>query len=427
MIDKDIQQRICKAADKLEQDYVRILQQLVRIPSVVGNEADAQRFMAELYGSFGLDVVVFEAQIDKISNHPAFIDTGASYENRPNVIGTFSGDGNSHSIILNGHIDVVSPEPIDGWSRNPWSGHVENDMLFGRGAGDMKSGLLANLFALKSIEQAGLKPAGTVMLQSVVDEEAGGAGGTLACLEEGYTADALICTEPHNLNITISHAGINYFRVKVKGQSAHAGLAHLGVNAIGKMFPIYHALEQLNQKRGAEIHFPLFEKGSGRSTHLNIGTIKAGDWPSTVAGNAVIEGRIGYVPGEKAGDIKALIEQTVHEAARNDPWLRDNPPQVEWFGWQADPWYQDPEHPFVQTFIKAAEDVLEREAEIIGRASGNDGRFSQYFNMAAACTGPKAGNIHGIDEYVEIPSALNVIKVLAMTVLRWCGFHKIKD
>ena len=135
MIDKDIQQRICNAADNLEQDYVRTLEQLVRIPSVVGNEADAQRFMAELYRSFGLDVVVFEAQINKISNHPAFIDTGASYENRPNVIGILSGDRNSHSIILNGHVDVVSPEPIDGWSRNPWSGHVENSMLCGRGGG----------------------------------------------------------------------------------------------------------------------------------------------------------------------------------------------------------------------------------------------------------------------------------------------------
>jgi acetylornithine deacetylase len=74
MIDKDIQQRICNAADNLEQDYVRTLQQLVRIPSVVGNEADAQRFMAELYRSFGLDVVVFEAKIDKVSTQPAFLD-----------------------------------------------------------------------------------------------------------------------------------------------------------------------------------------------------------------------------------------------------------------------------------------------------------------------------------------------------------------
>jgi len=421
MKNKELQKRICDAADELGTEYIQTLQNLVRIPSVVGYEAEAQKFIADLYHSVGLDVIQFEAQVDKIKLHPAFIDTRESYNNRPNVIGIFKGNQKNNSLILNGHIDVVSPEPIDAWSRDPWSGHVEETKLFGRGAGDMKSGLIANLFAIKCIKKAGIRPIGTIMLQSVVDEEAGGAGGTLACLMEGYTADALICTEPHNLNITVSHAGINYFRVIVKGQSAHAGLAHMGVNAIGKMFVIYQALEELDKKRGVEIRFPLFEKGSGRSTHINIGTMRAGDWPSTVAGNAVIECRIGYVPGEKMDDIKAVIEQTIHKAVQNDPWLRENPPKVEWFGWQTDPWYQDPDHPFIRTFLKSAGDIVSEGVEVIGRASGNDARFSQYFDMVAACTGPKASNIHGIDEFVEIPSAINVIKVLALTVIRWCG------
>ena len=61
------------------------------------------------------------------------------------------------------------------------------------------------------------------------------------------------------------------------------------------------------------------------------------------------------------------------------------------------------------------------EVEIIGRAGGLDSRFSQYFNMAAACTGPRTNNIHGIDEYVEIPSVIQVTQVLAMASLEWCG------
>jgi len=419
----EIQSRLGDAIGELEAEFVRTIQELVRIPSVVGNEAEAQNFMEELYRMAGLEVARFEAHRRKIEKHPGFIDTGVSYENRPNIIGTFPGNPNGPSIILNGHIDVVSPEPIQAWTRDPWGGQIEGDRLYGRGAGDMKSGLLANLFALKSLVRAGFKPKGTVMLHSVVDEEAGGAGGTLACLMEGYTADGMICTEPHNLNITISHGGINYFRVRVQGQTAHAGLAHLGVNAIGKIYPIYQALVDLDQKRGREISFPLFEKGSGRSCHLNIGTMHAGDWPSTVAGSAVVECRVGFVPGERMGDIKALIENTIMEAAQEDPWLRDHPPQVEWFGWSTDPWYQDPEHPFVQTLKKAANDILGREAEFIGRASGNDGRFSQYFGMAGACIGAKAANIHGIDEYVETSSVIQIVHILAMTVLQWCGFE----
>lgn len=420
---KEVQERVCGEVKGMEKEIVKALQKLVRMPSVVGHEAKAQQYMKDLYRSLGLEVIPFQPDIEKVRSHPAFIDTEMPYENRPNIIGTLPGERNSPSIILNGHIDVVSPEPVSAWSHDPWGAEIEGEKMYGRGTGDMKAGLLANFFALKGILKAGFKPRGKVMLQSVIDEEAGGAGGTLACLMEGHTADGMVCTEPHNLNLTIAHAGVNYFRIKVEGKSSHAGLAHLGVNAIGKMYPIYHALIELDEKRGREVHFPLFEKGSGRSCHINIGTMKAGDWPSNVAGSAEIECRIGFVPGEKMDDIKRMIENTVGEVARRDPWLREHSPQVEWFGWKADPWYQDPDHPFVQNFKKAAEGVLGHEVEYIGRAGGIDSRFSQYFDMAAACTGPRANNIHGIDEYVEIPSVIQVTQILAMTVLRWCGYE----
>jgi acetylornithine deacetylase len=231
----------------------------------------------------------------------------------------------------------------------------------------------------------------------------------------------MICTEPHNLNITIAHAGINYFRVKVLGKTSHAGLAHLGVNAIGLMYPIYHALTELDEKRAVEVRFPLFEKGSGRSCHINIGTFHSGDWPSSVAGKAELECRIGYIPGEKMGDIKTMIEDAIHRVAESDPWLREHPPKVEWFGWQTEPWHQDPQHPFVQCFKASAEEILMREADYIGRACGIDSRFAPYFGMPSACTGPVAKNIHGIDEYVEISSVVDVTKILAATILNWCG------
>ena len=139
-----------------------------------------------------------------------------------------------------------------------------------------------------------------------------------------YRADAMICTEPHNLNLTISHVGVNYFRVRVQGKISHAALAHLGVNAIGKMYLIYQALIDLDEKRGREVRFPLYEKGSGRSCHLSIGTMKGGDWPSNVAGSAEMECRIGYIPGEKMVDIKKLVERTVQEASEKDPWLKEH-------------------------------------------------------------------------------------------------------
>ncbi len=423
MVLNDVEKKACGEIEAMADEIVETLRALIRIPSVVGSEGKAQAFMKEKYESMHLDVSSLEADLSKVRGHPAFIDTGVGYEGRPNILGYLRGDPKSPSLILNGHVDVVSPEPIGAWAHDPWGAEMVGERMFGRGTGDMKSGLLANFFALKGILKANVKPKGTVLLESVIDEEAGGGGGTLACLMEGHRADGMICTEPHNLNVTIAHAGINYFRIHVQGRTSHAGLAHLGVNAIGKIYPIYQALIDLDEKRGKEVRFPLFEKGSGRSCHINIGTLRAGDWPSNVAGSAEMECRVGFVPGERMDEIKRMIEETVYETARKDAWLRDHPPKVEWFGWHADPWYQDPQHPFVQNLKQAAEKVLNREASFIGRAGGIDSRFSQYFNMAATCTGPTGVNIHGIDEYVEIPSVIRVAQILAVATLQWCRYE----
>jgi acetylornithine deacetylase len=149
--------------------------------------------------------------------------------------------------------------------------------------------------------------------------------------------------------------------------------------------------------------------------------MRAGDVPSKVAGSAEIGGRIGFVPGETLDEIRRMITSVVNEVAIRDPWLREHSPVIEWPGWQDEAWYQDPGHPFVQTFKTAAEKALGREVEFIGRASGLDTRFSRHFGLAAACTGPRAANIHGLDEYVEIPSVIEVVRVLATMILNWCG------
>jgi acetylornithine deacetylase len=423
LVDESVKKKVLKGIDKRRDELIDILVKLVRIPSVVGYEGKAQRAVSQLYRNAGLKVVRFQADRNKIVQHEAFVESNLPYKNRPNIIGVKPGDKGSRSLILNGHIDVVSPEPIDQWTYDPWGAKIANGKLYGRGSADMKGGLAANFMALKTLLELGLNPKGKVMLQSVIEEEAGGGPGTLACLLAGYTADGLVITEPHSLRITVAMAGVNYFRVKVHGKTAHAGLAHLGVNAIGKMYRIYDALAALDQKRGAEVKFDLFEKGSGRSTHLNIGTMKAGDWASTVAGAAEIECRISFIPGEKMKSIKATVEKTIFDAVKDDPWMQEHPPVIDWYGWHAEPWLQNTNSPFVKTFKQTAEDVLGREVEFAGRAAGLDSRFASYFNMPALCSGPIGYALHGLDECVDLESLIQLTKVLALFILDWCGLE----
>ena len=259
--------KVCEIIDDEREEIIQTLRTLVQIPTTTGKEAEGQKYIKDLYSNLGLEIISFEADHEKLCQHKAFIESGWEFKGRPNIIGILEGEPSARSLILNGHIDVVPPEPIGEWDFSPWEGKIVGKKLYGRGAMDMKGGLIANYFALKSVLEAGLKPKGTVMLQSVIEEETGGGGGTLACFLEGFTADGLIISEP-TMKIIVAHPGVHYFRVRVVGKPAHAGIAHTGVNAIGKMNKIYQALVELDEKRAREKRYPLFEKDSGRSWDL---------------------------------------------------------------------------------------------------------------------------------------------------------------
>jgi len=421
------EQILDKVFHRIEQnrdDLIQSISDLIRIPSVVGKEGDAQTHMRSLYTDLGLRVESFEANLDDIKDHPAYIRVPYDYKDRPNIIGVLPGDAEAPSIILNGHVDVVSPEPLDRWTHDPWGGEVGENRIFGRGACDMKAGLIANAMALKAMMDCGIKPAGNVLLQSVIEEEAGGGGGALACFIKGYRASGMLVPEPSNMKLVTGHNGIKLFRIKVHGKSAHAAMSHTGVNAIGKMNKIYDALMDLDQKRAKDHPFPLVEKYSGRSCNLSVGTYSAGDWPATVAGMAQMECRIGFVAGETGKEIVKEIEQTVSNVALSDEWLTEHPPVIEWFGFNAEPWYQDEKDSFVQSFLSSSETLLKERPERIGFPGGLDTRFSGDFGVPSFVFGPNGGNYHGPDEYVEIDSVVTLTKVIAKFVLDWCGVRE---
>ncbi len=416
----EIRNRIDRSRDEVFQT----LQKLVQIPSVVGQEGEAQKWMASLYSSLGLDVVTVVPEKESLQKHPAYVETGLPYDqSRPNIIGIFSPSsaGSKRSLILNGHIDVVSPEPVETWDfDDPWSGRIDGNRMYGRGSADMKSGLLSNFFALKSVFDLGMGPKGRIVLESVIEEEAGGSGGTLATLMAGCQADVMIIPEPLGLRVVTAHPGVNYFRVKVYGKTAHAGWSHYGVNAIGKMMKIYDRLIQLDKQRAERNRNEFFEKETGRSCNLNIGTLKAGDWPSTVAGWAQLEARISYLPWEKEDDIKKEVEAVVGEVANGDEWLKERPPDVEWFGWRAQPWVQDPEVPVIRQFRKSASEILSDAPQVTASTAGLDTRFTPFFGFPSFVFGPVGGLLHSSNEYVELDSVIQTIKVLATFIVDWC-------
>src|SRR4051794_14350680 len=297
---------------------VDLLEELVAAPTVLGHEESGQAVMRRAFGELGMEPVDVPLEREALERHPAGAPFSWDVAGKANVVATWEPQGSGRSLIVNGHIDVVSPEPSELWSGEPYAARRDGDWLYGRGAGDMKAGLATMVGAVRGLQRAGARPLGPVQLQSVVEEECTG-NGALACVLAGHTADAAILTEPTKGAIWNAQVGVLWFQVRVLGAPAHAGDAGTGANAIEASYAVIRALRALEVELNA-VKPPLYA-GYPHPINLNVGVIRGGDWPSTVAGECVIHCRLALYPGERVETLKRRVEETVAAVAASRPEL----------------------------------------------------------------------------------------------------------
>ena len=169
--------------------------------------------------------------VDAIQDHPGFSPVKVDYTNALNVVASHRPrNRQGRSLILNGHIDVVPTGPLEMWTHPPFEPRIEADWLYGRGGGDMKAGLCANIFAMDALRDLGLQPSAEVYIQSVTEEECTG-NGALSALVRGYQADAAIIPEPEDEMLVRANVGVIWFRGHVRGRPFHVREAARGANA----------------------------------------------------------------------------------------------------------------------------------------------------------------------------------------------------
>ena len=415
------------AVDVLADDLVALLQSLVRTPSVTGDERSAQRAIESCYRALGLRTDLVVSTRADLETHPAFCDDGLPFDDRVNVIGRWQGTGGGQSLILNGHIDVVPPGERSAWREDPWGARVVDRQLYGRGACDMKAGLCASIYAVRALQAIGFQPAGDIVLQSVVAEETGGIG-TLTTIVHGYRADACIITEPTGLMMWTAQSGALTFRLSLQGLAAHAALKSQGVSAVELFVPIIEMLQRLDAERHRRFRHPLFANPTNIAP-ISIGTVRAGDWHSTVPSTLVAEGRFGVFPGESIESARAVLAAALEAEAARHPWLADHPPLLEWFEGQFESGEIDPQAPIVQTVANNHHRVTGLESAIGGVSSGTDARlFTRHADVPTVLYGPgDVGRAHAVDEFVDIDQVVTCAKVLAHTIIDWCGASAADD
>lgn len=417
----DTRAAIEQAVEGLRDDALQLLQELVRIPSLEGEERACQDLIAARYAELGMEVDYWAPDDEELAAHPAYVPTGFTYENRPNVVGTWRGTGGGPSLKLNGHVDVVPIGPPETWQYPPFGGELVDGRVYGRGAADMKGGCVVNWLCVAALQRAGLRLRGDLLLESVVDEEGGG-NGTLAAVLRGYTADGCIFTEPTGLGeISVSNRGAQYFRITVAGQEGGTEYKHQLVNPIAVGMKIFEAVEDYSLMRESQVSHPLYDGVHDTLVPTGICKFHCGEWPSTIASQAVLEGTIECLPGEDIHAIKADFRRYIEEVARRDPWLRENPPKMEWFGLWFDAAEIAPDHALVRCIQDAAEATIGARPEPRG-GGGCDLRLPVlYGDTPSVLYGPAGAMIHSTDEFIELEEVLRCAKVIAHVALDWCG------
>jgi acetylornithine deacetylase/succinyl-diaminopimelate desuccinylase family protein len=434
MIDKEIKKNILDAVDSLEDEMVKVISDIVQIPSInpyidasfkderLGGETRVNAYLKPVMEAFGLETDMWEEE-----------------PGRANLVGVCKGTGGGRSLIFNGHIDTVAPGPVELWNiAGPYSGKVINGRIYGRGTTDMKGGDVAAIYALKALLKAGYKPKGDVILETVSGEEMMQHEiGTTAVVKRGYRADAAIVVEasapPYRLAILTATPGALILKVSVKGKAAHTSMRDeviraggrgraVAVSAVDKAMVIYNGLLKLEEEWGQTKFHPAFT----RPGHFTL-------CPTTFAGGlsgiafipeeCYISYVIWHAPQETKEQVVKEIETCIHNLAQTDSWLRENPPMLDWSGDFWWPPYDIPDDaPICKAAAVAYEAVLNEPAKYYGFTAVDDASFLTLAGIPSITLGPGSIEVaHTANEYVEIKDLLDAAKIYALTIVEWCG------
>jgi acetylornithine deacetylase len=402
---------------------VALLQELIAIPSITGSaaESDAQQQHARRLDRMGLDTDLWQIDLAAMTADADFPGLEAPRDEAWGLVGSWRGeDTDGVTLVLNGHIDVVPPGDLTAWSSTPWSGELRDGQVFGRGACDMKGGLACQLLAVEVLRSAGVRLRGSVLLQSVVGEEDGGLG-TFATLRRGYRGDLAVVSEPTSTNVVTANAGALTFRLTVPGRAAHASVRTEGVDAVDKYLLVHSALRALEARRNRDPdqlmqHLAL-------PYPLSVGTVRAGDWASSVPDLLVAEGRLGVALGEPVEAARAELERVVADVCAGDSWLAANPVRVEWFGGQFASSTLEDDSALLSLVTAAHRRVTGRSPATYGAPWGSDIRLlTDIGGIPAVHYGPgDVRKAHGPDESVPVTDLVTVTRSLVMLIARACG------
>ena len=391
---------------------------LVAIPSWGGRERRAQEYMAAMMNELGMDVDVWEIDEAALGRHPDYT-TEIERKDPLGVVGRARWGYGGRTLVLNGHIDVVPPGDRSRWTAPPFEMVRKGGRVHGRGVVDMKGPLVAGLAGVRAVLGGGASLRGSLLFQSVIGEEDGGLG-ALASVLRGHVGDGAIVLEPTGLSVATAQAGALNFRLTVPGRAAHGALRYEGVSALEKFMLVYQDLVDFERDRNRGVDDPRLS-ALPVPYPICVGTVRGGQWASTVPESIRAEGRFGVGVREDVTAARRALEARVAACCARDDFLRDNPARVEWWGGQFAPCETPLDAAIVQVARGVARDLGVGGDDVVGVPYGSDLRhLVNAGGTPGILFGPgDVAEAHRENESVGVVELVEGARAVALSVLRF--------
>lgn len=419
----DVVREVLREVDRLTEEMVELCRSLVRINTVnpyagaepTGLEKHGQEFLKPILEAMGGKTCLFEPPPDIYRQMGVIGPKGRAWKDRPNLVTEFD-LGPGKRILINSHMDTVD---VAGMAFDPFCADVRDGRIYGRGSSDDKGGMAMGVTAIKAALKFSDALSGSIVHESVVDEECSGSGaGTLACCLRGYRGDEAVVIDGGELALVRGCQGCLTADVGVQGRSGHA--ARGGVNAIDKALVVKGAIDGFKAAREAKYPDCL----------VNLGIFHAGVHPAVVPGSARLSLNIVYRIAEAAANekegrgwngvsVREEFARAVRRADEGDPWLREHPSTVEWVK-DLVPFETPEDAPVMSHLRKAYETAVGPSPTVEIMSAWADGaNIARYGGVPTVLFGPGARNAaHSADETVAIQDLVAGAKVMAVYLCR---------
>ena len=405
-----------------EQWVVDRLSAMVAVPSVGGTpaESEVQHQLAGWLDELGCDVDTWRIDLDEAATTADAPGQEVERTEAWGVVGTVpAAESGRPALVLSGHTDVVPPGDPSLWDGDPFVPRIAGGDLHGRGACDMKAGVVSALAALAAVRQAGVRLVRPVALHGVIGEEDGGLG-AWATIRRGHLGDLCVIPEPTAGAVVTANAGALTFRLEVEGHAAHAAMRDRGVSAVEKFAVVHAGLREFEAERQDDAD-PRFTSTS-YPYGLSIGRVRAGDWASSVPDRLVAEGRYGVRLGEPVPVARKTFEDRLAAICAADPWLAEHPVRLGWTGGAFASGELPAGHALLPAVQAAVADAGGGTTEERAIAAGSDLRQYVAAGVPTLHYGPGDLNLaHGPLERVPVAEVVTAARAFALLTLRTCG------